>query len=102
MTQTTSSTSTRISLRFPVAGIAATGIPTVMLGAARKAIEKVTELAITKTPVASSGLLKERASAQAKLAKAEAVLRLGRLLLYDALSEAWQRTVGRIITPSSG
>ena len=79
--------------RFPLVGIAATGIPTVMLGAARKAIDEVTELALTKTPVASSGPLKERSSAQAKLAKAEAVLRSGRLLLYDTLSEAWQRNV---------
>jgi alkylation response protein AidB-like acyl-CoA dehydrogenase len=79
--------------RFPLAGIAATGIPTVMLGAARKAIDEVTELALTKTPVASSGPLKERSSAQAKLARAEAVLRSGRLLLYDSLSEAWQTSV---------
>jgi indole-3-acetate monooxygenase len=79
--------------RFPLAGIAATGIPTVMLGAARKAIDEVTELALTKTPVASSGPLKERSSAQAKLSKAEAVLRSGRLLLYDTLSEAWQTSV---------
>ena len=64
-----------------------------MLGAARRAIDEVTELALTKTPVASSGLLKERASAQAQLAKAEAVLRSGRLLLFDTLSEAWQRCV---------
>jgi alkylation response protein AidB-like acyl-CoA dehydrogenase len=79
--------------RFPLAGIAATGIPTVMLGAARKAIDEVTELALTKTPVASSGPLKERSSAQAKLARAEAVLRSGRLLLYESLSEAWQTSI---------
>ena len=40
-----------------------------MLGVARKAIDEVTELALTKTPVASSGLLKERSSAQASWAK---------------------------------
>jgi alkylation response protein AidB-like acyl-CoA dehydrogenase len=79
--------------RFPLAGIAATGIPTVMLGAARKAIDEVTELAVSKTPVASRGLLKERSSAQANLAKAEAVLRSGRLLLYDTLIDAWQISV---------
>jgi alkylation response protein AidB-like acyl-CoA dehydrogenase len=79
--------------RFPLPGIAATGIPTVMLGAARSAIDAVTELALTKTPVASSGRLKERSSAQAKLAKAEAVLRSGRLLLYDTLREAWRTSV---------
>jgi alkylation response protein AidB-like acyl-CoA dehydrogenase len=64
-----------------------------MLGVARKAIDEVTELALTKTPVASSGLLKERSSAQFKLAKAEAVLRSGRLLLFDTLNEAWQISV---------
>lgn len=79
--------------RFPVAGIAATGIAPVMLGAARKAIDQVTELALTKAPVASSGLLKERSSAQAKLARAEAVLRSGRSFLYDTLREAWRISV---------
>jgi len=79
--------------RFPVAGIAAAGIPPVMLGVARQALDQVTELALTKAPVAAGGLLKERSSAQAKLAKAEAVLRSGRALLYDTLGEAWQSRV---------
>ena len=79
--------------RFPLPGIASTGIPTVLLGAARSALDEVTELALTKTPVASRSTLKERSSAQAKLARAEAVLRSGRLLLYDTLSEAWQVSV---------
>jgi alkylation response protein AidB-like acyl-CoA dehydrogenase len=79
--------------RFPLPGIASTGIPTVLLGAARRALDEVTELALTKTPVESRSTLKERSSAQAKLARAEAVLRSGRLLLYDTLSEAWQVSV---------
>jgi alkylation response protein AidB-like acyl-CoA dehydrogenase len=79
--------------RLPLVGAAATGIPTPMLGVARRAIDEVTELALTKTPVASSGLLKERSSAQVRLGKAEAVLRSGRLLLLDTVSEAWQRCV---------
>jgi alkylation response protein AidB-like acyl-CoA dehydrogenase len=79
--------------RFPLPGIAATGIPTVLLGAARKALDEVTKLALTKTPVASPSTLKERPSAQAKVAKAEAVLRSGRLLLYDTVSEAWRVSV---------
>ena len=41
-----------------VVGAAAAGIPTPMLGVARRALDEVTELARTKTPVASSGLLK--------------------------------------------
>jgi alkylation response protein AidB-like acyl-CoA dehydrogenase len=79
--------------RLPVVGAAATGIPTPMLGVARRALDEVTELALTKTPVASRGLLKERALAQAQLGKAEAVLRSGRSLLLDTVSDAWQRCV---------
>jgi alkylation response protein AidB-like acyl-CoA dehydrogenase len=79
--------------RLPIAGAAASGIPTPMLGVARRAIDEVTELARTKTPVASSGLLRERASAQVQLGRAEAILRSGRLLLLDTLREAWRRCV---------
>jgi alkylation response protein AidB-like acyl-CoA dehydrogenase len=77
--------------RLPVVGAAASGIPTPMLGVARRTLDEVTELARTKTPVASSGLLKERASAQVQLGRAEAIVRSGRLLLLDSLSEAWRR-----------
>lgn len=79
--------------RLPLVGAAASGIPTPMLGVARRALDEVTELARTKSPVASNGLLKERASAQVQLGRAEAVLRSGRLLLLDSLSEAWRRCV---------
>ena len=84
--------------RFPLVGVGATGISPVMLAVARQAIDYVSELAQGKTPVASSTLLRERASAQAKLAQAEAILRSGRLLLYDTLSVAWEATVAE--TPS--
>jgi indole-3-acetate monooxygenase len=79
--------------RLPLAGVTASGIPTPMLGVARRALDEVTELARTKTPVASSGLLKERTSAQVQLGRAEAILRSGRLLLLDSLREAWRRCV---------
>ena len=79
--------------RLPLVGAAGTGIPTPMLGVARRAVDEVTELALTKTPVASSALLKERPSAQIQLGQAEAILRSGRLLLLDTVSEAWQRCV---------
>jgi alkylation response protein AidB-like acyl-CoA dehydrogenase len=79
--------------RLPLVGAPATGIPTPMLGVARRALDEVTELALTKNPVASSGLLRERPSAQVQLGKAEAVLRSGRLLLLDTVREAWQRCV---------
>jgi alkylation response protein AidB-like acyl-CoA dehydrogenase len=79
--------------RFPLIGVAASGIPPVMLAVARRAIDEVSGLAQGKTPVATSTLLRDRASAQAKLAQAEAILRSGRLLLYDTLSDAWEATV---------
>ena len=77
--------------RLPLVGVAATGIPTPMLGVARRAVDTVRKLALNKTPVTSSGLLKERSLAQVQLGKAEAVLRSGRLLLLDTVNEAWQR-----------
>ena len=79
--------------RLPLVGAAGTGIPTPMLGVARRAVDEVTELALTKTPVASSALLRERSSAQIQLGQADAILRSGRLLLLDTVSEAWQRCV---------
>jgi len=79
--------------RLPLAGVTATGIPTPMLGVARRALDEVTELALTKTPVESRGLLKERALAQVQLGRAEAILRSGRLLLLGTIREAWQRCI---------
>jgi alkylation response protein AidB-like acyl-CoA dehydrogenase len=79
--------------RFPLMGVAASGIPPVMLAVARRAIDEVSALAQGKTPVATSTLLRDRASAQAKLAQAEAILRAGRLLLYDTLNDVWEATV---------
>jgi indole-3-acetate monooxygenase len=79
--------------RFPLIGTVASNLPPLVLAVARRAIEEVSTLAQGKVPVAASTSLRERASAQAKLAQAEAVLRAGRLLLYDTLSEAWQATL---------
>ncbi len=79
--------------RFPLFGIVATSIPPVMLAMARNAIDEVSDLAQGKTPVASGGLLRDRASAQAKIGKAEAILRSGRLFLYDTLNTAWEMTL---------
>ena len=79
--------------QFPVIGIVGSNLPPLLLAVARNAIEEVSALAQGKVPVARSTPLRERASAQAKLARAEAALRSGRLLLYDTLSETWQATV---------
>lgn len=69
----------------------ATVIPPVALGIARQAISELRDLAQGKTPFGSATLLRERAVAQAKLARAEAVLRSARLFFYDTLNESWER-----------
>jgi indole-3-acetate monooxygenase len=79
--------------RFPLIGIVASNLPPLVLAVARRAIEEVSALAQGKVPVTANTLLRERSSAQAKLAQAEAVLRAGRALLYDTLSDTWQATL---------
>jgi len=79
--------------RFPLMGVCAASISPIMMAVARKAIDEVAALAQGKTPVATSALLRERASAQAKLARAEAMLRSARSWLYDVIVEAWEATV---------
>jgi alkylation response protein AidB-like acyl-CoA dehydrogenase len=79
--------------RFPLIGIVASNLPPLLLAVARRAIEEVSALAQGKVPVASSTSLRGRASAQSKLAQAEAALRSGRVFLYDTLGEAWDAAV---------
>jgi indole-3-acetate monooxygenase len=79
--------------RFPLIGMIASDLPPLLLAVARRAIEEVSALAQGKVPVAASTTLRERASAQAKLAQAEAILRAGRVFLYDTLRETWEATI---------
>jgi alkylation response protein AidB-like acyl-CoA dehydrogenase len=79
--------------RFPLVGMVASNLPPLLLAVARRAIAEVAALAQSKVPVAASTVLRERASAQAKLAQAEALVRAGRVFLYDTLRETWEATV---------
>jgi alkylation response protein AidB-like acyl-CoA dehydrogenase len=79
--------------RFPLIGVVASNMPPLMLAVARRAIEEVSNLAQGKVPVASSAALRGRASAQSKLAQAEAAVRSARLFLFDTLDEAWVAAV---------
>jgi indole-3-acetate monooxygenase len=72
--------------------LAATFLP-IVLAIARNAIDEVSTLAQGKTPFRSTTVLREQATAQVKLAQAEAALRSSRALLYDTLGEAWERTL---------
>jgi indole-3-acetate monooxygenase len=77
-------------------------IVSVMLGAARAAIESVIEIAASKTTAGSGPVLRDRPSAQADLAKAEALLRSGRAYLFDELGAMWNDTVaGRPVSMQS-
>jgi alkylation response protein AidB-like acyl-CoA dehydrogenase len=80
--------------RFPIVGIQAMVFPSVALAVARCAMDEVTTLAQGKTPAVTTMTLRERVSTQVKLAQAEALWRVGRALLYEALSAAWDVCAG--------
>lgn len=79
--------------RAPALGAALAPWSSVALSVARGAIDQVKHLAQRKTPFASATPLRERPSIQAKVGKAEALLRSARALLYGTLAAAWQRTL---------
>jgi alkylation response protein AidB-like acyl-CoA dehydrogenase len=74
---------------FPTIALFGAVLAAVPLGIARHAIDILTELAETKTTTRSPQPLREDATMQASLGRAEALLRSGRAFLYDALGEAW-------------
>jgi alkylation response protein AidB-like acyl-CoA dehydrogenase len=65
----------------------------VALAVARGAIDEVRATAERRTPLGSVKTLRHRASVQAAIAEAEAMLRSARLLFYQTLEDAWQRAV---------
>jgi indole-3-acetate monooxygenase len=64
-------------------------LASVPLGIARAAIDAFIELAEGKTPIGSSSRLREKASAQADVGKAEAILRSARAFLVESLHSIW-------------
>jgi indole-3-acetate monooxygenase len=64
-------------------------LASVPLGIARSAIDAFIDLAEGKTPVGSSSRLREKASAQADVGKAEALLRSARAFLVESLHSVW-------------
>jgi indole-3-acetate monooxygenase len=80
--------------RMPVmAAAVAPLIPPIALAVARNAIEEVKALSSKRVPMASMVPLRDRGVAQARLGRAEAMLKAARTLAYDSLTETWERTL---------
>jgi indole-3-acetate monooxygenase len=79
--------------QFSAMGAVASTFPSVVLAMARQALNEVYTLAQGKIPFASTTVLRERGTAQVKLAQAEARWRSARALLYDTLGETWEQTL---------
>lgn len=75
---------------FPPFGLLALGIGAVALGIARAAIEDLVQLASAKRPGGSRRTLAERASIQADVARAQALVSAGRAFVDDAVDVAWE------------
>lgn len=73
----------------PFITVFAMALATAPLGIARAAIEAFVELAEGKTPVGGSSKLRDKASAQADVGKAEALVRSARAFLIDELHGIW-------------
>jgi alkylation response protein AidB-like acyl-CoA dehydrogenase len=69
--------------------LAGCGFCCVGLGVARASLDEFAELAQRKVPRGSSDLLRDRATVQAIVGEAEAMLRAGRALLFDVVGEMW-------------
>jgi indole-3-acetate monooxygenase len=61
----------------------------VALGIARAALDTFTELASRKVPTRTATLLRDRATVQAQLAQAEALVRSARALLFETTAATW-------------
>ena len=79
---------------MPSIALFAAAIAAVPLGIARHAIDLVTRLVAGKVTIRSRQPLREEASVQADLGRAEALLRSGRTFLYETLEDAWQVVSG--------
>ncbi|HEY7061039.1 MAG TPA: acyl-CoA dehydrogenase family protein [Chloroflexota bacterium] len=65
-------------------------IPGVALGIARAALDTFTELASRKVPTRTASLLRDRATVQAQLAQAEALVRSARAWVFETTAATWE------------
>jgi indole-3-acetate monooxygenase len=74
----------------PMSPIFSSILAVILLGIARSAIDALVTLAPSKAPMGSPKVLRERALVQADLARAEALVRAGRALLFNEVEAMWQ------------
>ncbi|HUY27510.1 MAG TPA: acyl-CoA dehydrogenase family protein [Candidatus Binataceae bacterium] len=67
------------------------GLVSVVLGAARHALDALNEIAQAKVPAATRSTLRERPIAQIQLAQAEGLLRAARAYFYSGNDEIWRK-----------
>lgn len=77
--------------RYPVIAYAAQVLAVVTLGAARGALDYVTEVGSAKTSIAGGPAKGNRPSYKTNLAKAEADLRSARAFFYQTTEEVWAK-----------
>ncbi len=66
------------------------GFGAIALGIARSTIDALIGFATEKRPLGTNQLLAEERGAQSRLAQAEALVRAGRLYLYDTVNRYWE------------
>jgi alkylation response protein AidB-like acyl-CoA dehydrogenase len=85
--------------RFPFWGALALGVTAVSLGLARRAIDELKTIALTKKPAGSNRTLAERPLVQAQVAEAEAAVFSSQAFLQQTVNDAWQAAdAGRELT----
>jgi alkylation response protein AidB-like acyl-CoA dehydrogenase len=85
---------------FPLVSLLACSVASVTLGIARGAIDALIDLAKAKIPLTSQDLLRERATVQDQVGRAEALLQGGRAFLFQEIDAAWQDVLaGREVGP---
>ncbi len=84
---------------FPIFGMLAAGIASVMLGLARASITELTALAGGKTPEGHRKPLAQRNKTQEDVAEAEALVRSARAFFHESISRAWdEASKGRALS----
>jgi alkylation response protein AidB-like acyl-CoA dehydrogenase len=75
-------------------------IPPIAIAIAQNAIDEVKALSSKRVPMASMVPLRDRGAAQARLGRADAMLRSARAFMYETMADAWARTqAGEMFTP---